>query len=163
MGGENAGVPMRLVLVTETFPPEVNGVARTLGRWVETFCARGHHVRVVRPRQPGEAPSEGRVHGLALPFYEQVRFGVCSPVKTYNLLQRLAPDLIHVATEGPLGWSALMAADWLGVPVASSFHTNFDHYAAHYGFVGLERLAFAYLRWFHNQTLVTLAPSQATK
>jgi glycosyltransferase involved in cell wall biosynthesis len=151
------------VLVTETYPPEVNGVARTLGRWVEAFRSRGHAVRVVRPRQPGETPAEDRIHGVALPFYQQVRFGVAGPLKMGQLLQRLAPDLIHVATEGPLGWSALMAASWLGVPVASSFHTNFDHYAAHYGFFGVERLAFAYLRWFHNLTQVTLVPSQATR
>jgi glycosyltransferase involved in cell wall biosynthesis len=154
---------VRLVLVTETFPPEVNGVARTLGRWVETFRARGHAVGVVRPRQPGETPAEGRMHGLPLPFYQQVRVGVAGPAKMRQLLRRLAPDLIHVATEGPLGLSALMAATWLGVPVASSFHTNFDHYAAHYGFFGVERLAFAYLRWFHNQTRVTLVPSRATR
>jgi glycosyltransferase involved in cell wall biosynthesis len=117
----------------------------------------------VRPRQPGETPAQDRIHGMALPFYQQVRFGVAGPLKMVQLLQRLAPDLIHVATEGPLGWSALMAANWLGVPVASSFHTNFDHYAAHYGFFGIERLAFAYLRWFHNSTRVTLVPSQATR
>jgi glycosyltransferase involved in cell wall biosynthesis len=56
-----------------------------------------------------------------------------------------------------------MAAHWLGVPVASSFHTNFDHYAIHYGFFGIERLALAYLRWFHNSTQVTLVPSVATQ
>src|SRR6478736_6043720 len=71
--------------------------------------------------------------------------------------------LVHIATEGPLGLSALLAARWLGIPVASSFHTNFDHYAGHYGFVGLERLGFAYLRWFHNRTRVTLVPSRATR
>src|ERR1700720_4390242 len=104
---------MRLVLVTETFPPEVNGVARTLGRWVEAF----------RARQPGESACQQCVHGIALPFYQQVRFGVAGPVRVGNLLSRLAPDLIHIATEGPLGCSALLAAHWLGVPVASSFHT----------------------------------------
>jgi glycosyltransferase involved in cell wall biosynthesis len=154
---------MRLVLVTETLPPEVNGVARTLGRWVEAFHSRGHEVRVIRPRQHGESAGEDRVHGVSLPFYQQVRFGVAGPLKLGNLLQRLNPDLIHIATEGPLGWSALMAAGWLNIPVASSFHTNFDHYAAHYGFFGIERLAFAYLRWFHNQTQVTLVPSVATQ
>src|SRR5215203_6094439 len=115
---------MRLVLVTETFTPEVNGVARTLGRWVEAFRARGHHVEVIHPRRPGESASAERVHGLALPFYQQVRFGIAGPPKMAQLLQKLTPDLIHIATEGPLGWSALMAANWLNIPVASSFHTN---------------------------------------
>jgi glycosyltransferase involved in cell wall biosynthesis len=154
---------LRLVLVTETFPPEVNGVARTLGRWVEGFRARGHDVRMIRPRQPGESAALDRVYGMALPFYQQVRVGVASPLYVGGLLQHLKPDLVHIATEGPLGLSALMSAQWLGVPVASSFHTNFDHYAAHYGMLAIARLGFAYLRWFHNRTLVTLVPSQATR
>jgi glycosyltransferase involved in cell wall biosynthesis len=154
---------LRLVLVTETFPPEVNGVARTLGRWVEAFRARGHSVRVIRPRQPGESPASDRVHGFPLPFYQQVRVGVAGPLRLGHLLSKPRPDLVHIATEGPLGWSALLAANWLGLRVASSFHTNYHHYAAHYGFLGIERLAYAYLRWFHNRTLVTLVPSQATR
>jgi glycosyltransferase involved in cell wall biosynthesis len=154
---------MRLVLVTETFPPEVNGVARTLGRWVESFRSRGHSVRIIHPRRPGEAASGDRVYGMSLPFYQEVRFGIAGPWRLARMLARLAPDLVHIATEGPLGWSALVAARRLGIPVASSFHTNFDHYAAHYGFFGIQKLAFAYLRWFHNRTSVTLVPSQATR
>jgi glycosyltransferase involved in cell wall biosynthesis len=103
------------------------------------------------------------VYGLALPFYQQVRIGIAGPRRVGQLLRRLAPDLVHIATEGPLGLAALAAARWLGVPVASSFHTNFDHYAAHYGFLGIDWLAFAYLRWFHNRTRVTLVPSLATR
>ena len=154
---------MRLALITETFPPEVNGVARTLGRWVDTFRARGHEVFVIRPRQPGESRGPGLVYGRPLPFYRQVRVGVASPSRLATLLQSARPDLVHIATEGPLGLSALLAARWLHLPVASSFHTNFDHYASHYGFFGAERLGFAYLRWFHNRTRVTLVPSRATR
>jgi glycosyltransferase involved in cell wall biosynthesis len=154
---------MRMTLVTETFPPEVNGVARTLGRWVEAFGARGHDVDIIRPRQAGEAPPPGRIYGMALPFYPQVRIGVVGPGRVRALLRGRTSDLVHIATEGPLGWAALLAARGLGLPVASSFHTNFDHYAGHYGFLGVERLAFAYLRWFHNRTLVTLVPSRATQ
>jgi glycosyltransferase involved in cell wall biosynthesis len=154
---------LRLVLATETFPPEVNGVARTLGRWVDAFERRGHQVRVVRPRRHGEAARPDLVYGMALPFYPQVRFGIAGPGRLKRILQRLRPDLVHVATEGPLGFSALAAARRMKLPVASSFHTNFDHYAAHYGFFGIQKLAFAYLRWFHNRTLVTLVPSRATR
>ena len=155
--------PMRLVLVTETFPPEINGVARTLGRWADTFRARGHEVHVIRPRQPGEHRGFGLVYGRPLPFYHQVRIGIAGPCRLRHLIKSLSPDLVHIATEGPLGLSALLASRWLGIPIASSFHTNFDHYAGHYGFVGLERLGFAYLRWFHNRTRVTLVPSQSTR
>ena len=154
---------LRLTLVTETFPPEVNGVARTLHRWVEAFRARGHHVQVIRPRQPPEGRSAERVLGLPLFCYPQLRFGVASPVRLRAILERFGPDVVHVATEGPLGWAALMAAGSLGLPVASSFHTNYDHYLNHYGLGGLECLLFAYLRWFHNRTAVTLVPSDATR
>jgi glycosyltransferase involved in cell wall biosynthesis len=154
---------LRLTLVTETFPPEVNGVARTLGRWVDTFRARGHTVRVVRPRQPGEPRRPGLVRGVPLPFYPKVRVGLAGPLRTSHLLSRTAPDLVHVATEGPLGWSAVTAAARLGLPAVTSFHTNYDHYVAHYGFAGLERVLFAYLRWVHNQAALTLAPSEATR
>ena len=154
---------LRLTLVTETFSPEVNGVARTLHRWVEGFRARGHHVQVIRPRQHSEGPLPERVLGLPLPLYPQMRFGVASPLRLRKILERSSPDLVHVATEGPLGLAALMAAAALGLPVASSFHTNYDHYLNHYCLGCLEMPLLAYLRWFHNQTAVTLAPSRATQ
>jgi glycosyltransferase involved in cell wall biosynthesis len=154
---------LRLILVTETFPPDVNGVARTLGRWVDAFRSRGHEVAVVRPRRPGEKHGPLLVPGMRLPFYPQVRVGMAGPLRLRTLFRTLEPDLVHIATEGPLGCSALLAGRWLGIPVASSFHTNFDHYASHYGFLGWEWLLFRALRWFHNSTLVTLVPSQATR
>src|SRR4051812_43465599 len=98
---------LRLVLVTETFPPEGNGVARPLGGWVEPFRSRGHEVSVIRPRRPGEPAAPELVHGQALPFYRQVRFGIAGPRRVCAMLRRLRPDLVHIATEGPLGFSAL--------------------------------------------------------
>jgi glycosyltransferase involved in cell wall biosynthesis len=157
------GKLMHLLLITETFSPEVNGVARTLGRWVQAFRERGHTVSVIRPRQKAEGPDCNRVYGMALPFYPEVRIGVVSPGRLRRKLMAYSPDLVHIATEGPLGFSGLRAARGLGLPIASSFHTNFDHYAGHYGLLGIERLAFAYLRWFHNLTQVTLVPSLATQ
>jgi glycosyltransferase involved in cell wall biosynthesis len=67
--------------------------------------------------------------------------------------------LVHVATEGPLGLSALRAARSAGIPVTSTFHTNFDAYGGHYGYGWLARPVRRYLRWFHNRTRVTLVPS----
>jgi glycosyltransferase involved in cell wall biosynthesis len=151
------------MLVTETYPPEVNGVARTLGRWVETFEKRGHIVTVVRPRHPGEPKQLEYVYGMALPFYRQVRLGVTGPLRFLRILDKHGPDVVHIATEGPLGLSALLSCLWRRIPVASSFHTNFDHYANHYAFWGADYLAFAYLRWFHNRTAVTLVPSKETQ
>jgi glycosyltransferase involved in cell wall biosynthesis len=154
---------MRLTLVTETFPPEINGVARTLGRWADTFRARGHQVQVIRPRQPREVSDWERVWALPLPFYPEVHVGLVTPQRVGVLYRRGRPDLIHIATEGTLGLSALIAARQGRIPIASSFHTNFDRYLGHYGFGTLERLGVQYLRWFHNRTAVTLVPSETTR
>src|ERR1700751_4520721 len=100
---------LRLALVTETYPPEVNGVARTLGRWVDAFRWRGHNVHVIHPRRPGEPASVDHVYGISLPFYREVRIGIAGPDRLRRMLRRLAPDLVHIATEGPLGFSAMLA------------------------------------------------------
>jgi glycosyltransferase involved in cell wall biosynthesis len=154
---------MRLALVTETFPPEINGVAHTLARWVEAFESRGHTVRVIRPRQPFEGWTAERTLGLPLPFYPDLRFGLASRAALVRLLRHFDADLVHIATEGPLGWAALMAGRELGLPVATSFHTNFDHYLSHYRLGFLRPFVWRYLRWFHNQAAVTLVPSEGTR
>jgi glycosyltransferase involved in cell wall biosynthesis len=69
------------------------------------------------------------------------------------------PDLVHVATEGPLGLAALWAARQLELPVTSSFHTNFHHYSGHYGAKALQRGLLSFLRWFHNASKLTLVPT----
>ncbi|MFN4261183.1 MAG: glycosyltransferase family 4 protein [Gemmataceae bacterium] len=160
---ERSHRPLRLVLITETFPPEVNGVARTLGRWVETFRQRGHKVRIIRPRQEQDTKQKEHVWSVHLPFYPEVKLGVASVGYVHDLLKFDPPDLIHIATEGPLGLAGLLAAARLRVPVATSFHTNFDAYLGHYGLGLFQDLLVAYLRWFHNRTKVTLVPSLGTK
>ncbi len=162
---------MKLALVTETFPPEVNGVAMTLRRLTEGLCARGDEVMVVRPRQradrngaghagPARPYSEWLVPGVALPRYEGLMMGLPVSGRLAAGWSRARPDIVHIATEGPLGWSALGAAAKLGLPVSSSFHTNFHQYGKHYGFGAAREVAIAYLRAFHNQTGITLVPTR---
>jgi glycosyltransferase involved in cell wall biosynthesis len=88
-----------------------------------------------------------------------LKLGLPAPRRLRNLWQIDRPDLVHIATEGPLGYSALWAARALSIPVSSTFHTNFHSYSRHYGFPFLGRTALAYLRHFHNRTRVTLSPS----
>jgi glycosyltransferase involved in cell wall biosynthesis len=154
---------MRLALVTETFPPEVNGVARTLERLASGMLARGHQVEVLRPRHLGAPlPLPGgelvQLPGAPVPGYSELRFGLPARRRLRLRWSDRRPDVVHVATEGPLGWSAAAAARALGVPVTSSFHTNFDEYGRYYGYGPLQRVAFAYLRRFHRDTRRTLAP-----
>ena len=157
---------MKIALVTETYPPEVNGVAMTLDRLARGVIERGHDMEVVRPRQGrGDGPRSGsryREHlctGLPLPGYDGLHFGISLPGRLAAHWRRDKPDIIHVATEGPLGWDAIRAAKSLGIPVVSSYHTNFHSYGTHYGFGTLVRTALAWLRHIHNSTLLTFAPS----
>ncbi len=162
--------PLRVALVTETFPPEINGVAMTLGRLVDGLLRRGHAVQLVRPRQaadgvlagtpPRQGLSEVLVAGVPIPNYAGLRFGLPAGLRLLRLWQRQRPDIVHVATEGPLGWSALNAARRLGLPVSSGFHTNFHNYTRHYGLGWLQRPISGYLRAFHNRCDVTLVPTQ---
>ncbi|HMP01894.1 MAG TPA: glycosyltransferase family 1 protein [Gemmatales bacterium] len=155
---------MRLTLVTETFAPEINGVARTLERWVNEFERRGCAVQLIRPRR-ADVPASLRsdVAGFPVPFYPAVYVGWAWPGALVRHFRRFRTDLVHIATEGPLGFAALWAARLLRLPVVSSFHTNFDVYLSHYGLGLLTHLLRSYLRWFHNRTALTLVPSMATR
>lgn len=157
---------MKLALVTETFPPEINGVAMTFGVIARELGRRGHRVRVYRPRRP-DLPSAAAhpeyeqvpLPGLPIPRYPLLRLGL----PAYGRLRREwtddRPDLVHVATEGPLGTSAITVARALGLPVTSSFHTNFHAYSRHYGFGPFGRIVLAWLRRVHNRTQRTFAPT----
>lgn len=157
----------RYALVTETYPPEINGVANTLGRLCEGLLQLGHEVELVRPAQPGEHPgrdeagqlSEQRVMGFPLPRYTELQIGRSARRLLTQMWTRHRPDSIYIATEGPLGWSALCAARRLEIPVVSGFHTNFHQYTEHYGLGMFGGAAAAYLRWFHNQSTLTLTAS----
>jgi glycosyltransferase involved in cell wall biosynthesis len=158
---------MQIAYVTETYPPELNGVARTAAQMVRGIRGRGHHVQVIRPRQAADGAldtaDDWYVPGLPIPMYPALRVGL--PV-VGRLAQRWAgsrPDLVHVATEGPLGWAAVRAARLLGVPVTSDFRTNFDQYSGHYGFGWLAGGVRAYLRHFHNATDRTLVPTPSLR
>ena len=145
---------LRLAVVTETYPPDLNGVATTLHALVAGLLARQHRLQLIRPHNapPGRPdpataaaqPTCGQLEELLLPAI---------PVPTYpgqqmgwpalGALSRLwhtrRPDLVHIATEGPLGWAALQVARQLQIPVSTDFRTNFHAYSDHYGLGWLRR------------------------
>ncbi len=189
---------MRIAYVTETYPPEINGVSFTVERTVAHLRAAGHEVQLVRPRQRGEAPrddaQEWRTAGGPIPLYPGLRFGLAG-------VQRLCdrwgdrptrqaargvgaqgtgahgtgaqgtgargagslgwtPDLVHVATPGPLGWAALRAARRLGLPTSADFRTNFHAYSCHYGLGWLEPWVLGWLRRLHALADTTFVPTR---
>ncbi|MHB1896786.1 MAG: glycosyltransferase family 4 protein [Metallibacterium sp.] len=157
---------MRIAIVTETYPPEINGVALTVQALAEGLAARGHGVEVLRPRQPGEIPATARatsvlLPGMALPRYPGLRLGLPAAGKLRARWRHARPDAVYVATEGPLGDSAVRAARALSIAVATGFHTRFDHYMAHYVSAALEPLARKWLRHFHRRAQAVLVPTRA--
>ena len=161
---------LRIAVVTETWPPEVNGVALTLAKLVHGLCQRNHAVQLIRPRQDKHETalaqddmSELLLKGLPIPRYPQLKLGLPSKKALIRAWTLRRPDLVHIATEGPLGWSALQAARRLRLPVTSDFRTNFHSYSKHYGVGWLRKPIVAYLRKFHNNTACTMVPTHLLK
>ena len=161
---------MRIAVVTETWPPEVNGVAVTLAKLVQSLSHRNHDVQLIRPRQAklDEGISDSNLEevlmrGMPIPRYPELKLGLPSKKTLIKAWTLRRPDVVHIATEGPLGWSALQAAKVLKLPVTSDFRTNFQSYSKHYGIGWLRKPIVAYLRKFHNATACTMVPTRELK
>jgi glycosyltransferase involved in cell wall biosynthesis len=157
---------MRITVVTETYPPDLNGVALTVARSIAYLRERGHTVDVVRPsgagETPGEGPGEWRARGFPLLIYPDLRFGIATSAALAARLVATQAELVHVATEGPLGWAAVSAATRLGLPTTSDFRTNFHQYSRYYGLGALATPVLGVLRRFHNLTQQTFVPTRAS-
>jgi glycosyltransferase involved in cell wall biosynthesis len=158
---------MRVAIVTETWPPEINGVALTVQSLARGLAALGHTVELVRPRQRDEDPAETDplfesvlLPGASLPRYPGLRFGLPARHVLQRRWRQDRPDVVYIATEGPLGLTALGAGRRLGIPACTGFHTRFDDFAQHYGLGFLTPIVFAYLRRFHNRASATLVPTE---
>ncbi len=153
--------PLRILLVTETYPPEINGVAMTTQRLLQGLRARGHWVGLVRPRQrnePGDVDT-WTVPGLPIPRYPGLHMGWPSWWRLGRLMDAQRPDLVHVVTEGPLGWAAVAAARARRLPLTSGYHTHFDQYSQHYGLDWLMPWVTDWLDALHRRCQATLVPT----
>jgi len=158
---------MKIALLTETYPPEVNGVAMTNQRLVRGLIELGHNILLIKPRRSNapnienESLSQLEVFGIPIPNYAGLKVGLPAPGQLEHAFEVHQPDVVHIATEGPLGYSALKAARKLGIPTSSTFHTNFQDYCADYGAAFAGRAMMRYLRWFHNKCALTTVPDQS--
>ncbi|WP_163577663.1 glycosyltransferase family 4 protein [Halomonas faecis] len=160
---------MRICLVSETWAPDINGVAHTLGHLADELHGRGVELQLVRPgpsqgvrfQRAAGMQAELHVRGVSLPGYREVRIGLPAPRRLQSLWQRQRPDAVYLATQGPLGWSARRIARRHDIPVVAGWHTNFDHYCHDYGLPWLEPVLLSALRRFHNGCAATLVPTHA--
>ncbi|MGM9484038.1 glycosyltransferase family 4 protein [Roseateles sp. NT4] len=156
---------MRIAFVTETFPPEINGVSLTSERALRHLRESGHEVQLIRPRQPGEMPRRDRLEwrcgGGPIPMYPGLRYGWATAAALRTLWREHGgpPDLVHVATPGPLAWSALRAARAEGIARSADFRTNFHAYCGHYGLGWMEPIVLAYLKRLHGMANLNFVPT----
>lgn len=153
---------MRIAIFTDTYAPHVNGVARTLARLATALKGRGHGARVFTVADPRAEASGDVIRWPGIPFWGYPELRLAAPSKT-SVVERLRawePTLVHVATPFGLGLVGTSAANQLGVPVVSSYHTSFSEYARYYGLGAFAAPAWRFLRWFHNRTRRTYVPTR---
>jgi glycosyltransferase involved in cell wall biosynthesis len=143
---EAPGEPLHIVFISDAWHPQINGVVRTLEHMSEELTARGHKVTIVGPPQFRSVP---------LPSYKEIRLALVTSRTVGRYLRRLAPDAIHIATEGPLGWAARRYCLRHRYPFTTSYHTRFPEYVAERMPVPLG-LSYAVMRRFHRAAAVTM-------
>lgn len=112
---------MRLAIATDAWFPQVNGVVRTLSATVVELDRRGHEVELITPQ---------RFLTVPMPGYSQIRLAMAPRFGVRRMLDAFQPEVVHISTEGPIGWSARGWCQARGVPFTSAFHTRFPEYAA---------------------------------
>ena len=168
---------MRVLYCTDTYPPQLNGVSIVTSLSVEGLTRRGWECAVVAPRYPdaagavwGEQPGTGgrpvevvNVPSVPLPLYREVRLALPRPGSIHDLIKRFKPDLVHCATEFVVGRMGQIAAAQAGLPVVSSYHTDFARYADAYGTSWLRGAVSSYLRRFHRRSRRVFTPSTISR
>src|SRR5215469_4328644 len=159
-------VPLRLALFTDTYPPQLNGVSRTLERLVHAITARGGTARVYTTTDPGVQPREDGDRlwrRPSIPFWAYPQLRITAPIlgRAYRDLGRWQPTLIHAATPFGMGLAGRSCARALGVPLVTSYHTSFNEYAKFYRLGALSKPGWAFIRWFHNGGERTYVPTRA--
>ncbi|MEM6451745.1 MAG: glycosyltransferase family 1 protein [Cyanobacteria bacterium P01_D01_bin.105] len=164
---------MRLSIVTDTFYPDINGVAKTLERLSSELYEKGHEIEIFHPstRKDDSHAKDNysfdliETPGVPLVIYPGLRLGLPQMKRFQKRWSVSRPDIVYVATQGLLGLSAVLVANKLNIPVVSGYHSNFPDYIRHYieiGCHGINPIASAskkYLRYFHNLTKCTLVPT----
>lgn len=131
---------MRLLLVTDAWAPQVNGVVRTLETVVEQLRGRGDEVEVVHP---------GLFRTVPCPTYPEIRLALAPGRGLEQAWERFQPDAVHIATEGPLGMAARRACLRRKQPFSTAFHTRFPEYV-HARTRIPASLSYRVMRWFHG-------------
>jgi len=144
---------MRLLLITDAWFPQINGVVRALSTTMSHMEKRGHETVVLGP---------DRFRSVPAPSYPEIRLALCTPRSVGRIIDEVNPDAVHIATEGPLGLTAGWCLKRRNMPFTTSFHTLFPQYLElRWGIP--TRWTFAGLRRFHNGAAATMYSTPTLK
>ena len=159
---------MKVVLVAETFLPQMNGVVNSVLQVLTHLRRRGHSAMVIAP-QGASVPDPGLLAGASLaqlrsipaPRYPELPITLASAGALEGILRIFRPDVIHLASPFVLGWQALRAAERLDIPTVAVYQTDIPGYMERYGLPGLAPAAAAHIARLHRRATLTLAPSSS--
>ena len=155
---------LRVLVVAESFLPQVNGVTNSVRRVLEHLAAEGHQAELVAPTGPPTYAGfpVTRARGTALPFYRDFRIGWETRRRLRAVMLRFAPDVVHIASPATLGYQAARAAAELGLPTVAVYQTDMVGFAERYDVPGGTRAMATLTRAIHTRVDRTLAPSTAS-
>ena len=153
-----------MLIVSESFLPQVNGVTNSVRRVLEHLAAEGHDAELVAPTGPASYAGfpVTRARGTSLPLYRDFRIGLETRRRLRSAMSRFSPDVVHVASPATLGHQAVRAAAELGIPTVAVYQTDLIGFAQRYGVAGGARAMASLTRRIHLGVDRTLAPSTAS-
>lgn len=148
----------KILLVTDAWTPQVNGVVRVLEKTTELLKKENFEVKIIHPAM---------FRTLPMPFYREIRLALFARKKVKDIIHSEKPDHIHIATEGPLGLASRAICIKEKIKFSTSYHTHFARYVRIYSFppIGLllEKITYSYIRWFHNASEKVMVGSESLK
>ena len=151
VAARRASAPLKIAIATDAWYPQINGVVRTLSATVAELDRRGHEVELITPE---------RFLTVPMPGYAAIRLAMAPRFSARRMLDDFGPDIVHIATEGPIGWSARGWCKARGVPFTTAFHTRFPEYAALRTGISAERF-WPIMARFHGASRGVLVATQS--
>lgn len=155
---------MRIAVFSDTFVPQVNGVALTLKRWTDYLSLQGADCKLFVPTAPEPVYEDLVCRMASIPFwaYPEYRFAIPNLLRIRQELSQFKPDIVHIATPFNVGLAGMSAAQKLRIPIVASYHTHFDQYLESYWLPFAHSVYWSYMKWFHRNCRAVFAPSQET-
>ncbi|MCE7505871.1 glycosyltransferase family 1 protein [Polynucleobacter sp. IMCC30063] len=144
---------MRIMIITDAWEPQVNGVVRTLKQTRSELIAMGHQVDMITPQEFKTIPC---------PTYPDISLSLFPGKKLAERIKEFSPDAMHIATEGPLGLAARAYGVRNHLPFSTAYHTRFPEYVQARTKIPVG-ITYRFLRWFHKPSMAVMAPTIVVK